>query len=186
MKTNNITPKNAKFTKIVHVDQFLSTSKVHSPTHLTRLWFFGGPTDSFTNLLIRLRVRRRPVNNVFEIRIPRLYMSHTAHGFTSKIYILRGVSSHEKRVFWSYMYIVALWQMKDQIRKQNLWKKMKPIKVQSRALTCIWSKERPHLCCFSDPQPFCLWFFWDRACIYKWNELSRNFFLVLFAVYDMP
>ena len=32
LKTNNSTHKNAKFTKVA--DQFLSSSKVHSPTHL--------------------------------------------------------------------------------------------------------------------------------------------------------
>ena len=47
------------------------------------------------------------------------------------------VSSHEKRVLWPYMYIVVLWWMKDQIRNQDVWEKMKPIKVQLRALTCI-------------------------------------------------
>ena len=84
LKTNNRTHKNAKFTKVA--DQFLSSSKVHSPTHLTRLWF-SAPTDCFTNLLIRLRVRRQLIKKW----IPSLYMSHTAHMFTSKNKFWRGV-----------------------------------------------------------------------------------------------
>ena len=58
---------------------------------------------------------------------------------------MTGVSSHEKDVFWSYMSKVVLWRIKDQLRNQSLWEKIKPIKVQLRALTCIWSKERPYL-----------------------------------------
>ena len=37
-----------------------------------------------TYQLTRLWVRRRPIKTVFEIEISRLYMSHTAHVFTSK------------------------------------------------------------------------------------------------------
>ena len=44
----------------------------------------------FTNFLILLRVRRRPIINIFGIRIPRLYLSHTTHVFTSKIHFDEG------------------------------------------------------------------------------------------------
>ena len=63
-----------------------------------------------------------------------------------------------------------------QLINQNLWEKMKPIKVRLRALTCIWSKERPCLFCFfRSATGFLCVIFGDRACIYKRNYLSRNF-----------
>ena len=51
--------------KLPKLIQFLSTSQVFSQTYLTTLWF-SGPTDVFTNLLIRLRQKRRQLTMYFK------------------------------------------------------------------------------------------------------------------------
>ena len=51
--------------KTLKTNKFPSTCKVFSPTHLRRL-LLSGPTDGFTNLLIRLQVRRRSIKLYLE------------------------------------------------------------------------------------------------------------------------
>ena len=58
----NTTHSDAKFIKILKINFY---RQVYSPAHQTRLWF-SGPTGGFTNLLIRLRVRRRRLTMYFE------------------------------------------------------------------------------------------------------------------------
>ena len=108
-------------------------------------------------------MRRRPIKNIFAIRIPRLYMSHTAHVFTSKNIFWRGFLAMK------YGFCDHTCTYKPKFMGEN---------ETYQTLTCIWSKERPCLFCFFRSATVFLVIFWDRACIYKRNYLSRNFCFV--------
>ena len=93
--------------KLAKLIQFPSTSQVFLQTHLTRLWF-SGPADGFTNLLIRLREKRRQLT---------MYFKRECQDF---IYYIRITCSDVNNIFWrgflaikklvlcSFLYIVSI------------------------------------------------------------------------------
>ena len=117
-------------------NKFLSTSKVISPTHLSKLWS-SGPTDGFTNLLLGLRVRKRPIKMNLNRNTKTLYVIYDSRVRVLK-YLLTGFSGYKEQVLWQYR-IHALWRM-DQLKNQNWWKKMKPITVQMHTLDLFLTK----------------------------------------------
>ena len=90
-------------------------------------------------------MRRRPIN-IFRIGIPRPYMSHTAHMFTSKNTLWRGLLAM-KNAFCDHTCTKYYDGGKINFETKTFWGKWSLSRFNSMPLTCSW-QENGHIFIF--------------------------------------